>query len=158
MTEVAKAAKQTDVIDRIVGLLLQLYLPATLRRRPPPRTLVLANLVKNARREDLGRDALHAVGLVEMRIALVKVLVIDLEVLVLVVALLRPLGDDVRLEVEERPGVGLAGEGGLTDEDVRDVLEDTFDDEKAFDERLLDRRTSFRLLAKRFEVSGTLAS
>lgn len=101
MTEVAQAAQEADVVDRVVGLLLQLDLPAALRRRPPARALVLADLVEYARRQDARRDALHAVGLVEVRVALVQVLVVDLEVLVRVNALLRVLSDDVRLEVEE---------------------------------------------------------
>lgn len=159
MTEVTKTTQETDVVDGVVRLLLQLDLPAALRRRPPARALVLANLMQNAREEDLRRDSLHTVRLVEVSVALVEVLVVDLEVLVLVVALLlRPLRDDVRLEVEERAGVRLAGERGLADEDVGDVLEDPFNDEESFDKGLLDRCSALRLLAAtRLELSGTLA-
>jgi hypothetical protein len=61
---------------------------------------VFSDLVKNARREDLGRDTFHSIGFVEVGVALVKVLVIGLEILVDFVPSLSSLSDDVRFEVE----------------------------------------------------------
>lgn len=120
--EVTKTAQKSYVIDGIVGLLLQLDFPATLRRRPPSGTLVLANLVEHTRGNNLGRNALHPVGFVQISVAFVEILVIDLEGGVL---LGRSLGDNVGFEVEERSGVRLARQGSLTDEHVRNVLKDS---------------------------------
>lgn len=119
---------------------------------------MLADLVKHARRDDLGRDAFHAVGLVEVGVALVEVLVVLLQLLVADVVLLSALGHDVRLEVEERASVGLAGKGSLADEDVGDVLEDPLDVEKRRFKVLLDGRLALGLLAATLALLLPLAS
>lgn len=122
MSEIAKTSKETNVVCWLVRFLLKLDLPTTLSRRPTTGRFMFSNLVKNTRREDLGRDSLHSIRFIEVGVAFVKVLVVSLKIFVLGVPFLGSLSDNVRFEVEERSSIGFASESGLTDEDVRDIL------------------------------------
>lgn len=79
MSKVPQASKQSEMQRRIVRRPLNLDLPTTLRRRPPPDTLVLSDLMLERRREHFGRYPLHPVGLVKLSVDLVQVLVVLLK-------------------------------------------------------------------------------
>jgi hypothetical protein len=80
MTQTPKAAKQTYVQRRLVGLLLKLDLPATLSRCPPSYTLVLPDLMLKRGCQNTRSHPFHTVWFIQISVDAMQVLVIYLKI------------------------------------------------------------------------------
>lgn len=135
VSKVPETSKKSKMKGRIVWRLLDLNLPTTLRGRPPPRTLVLSDLMLERRSENLCRDSLHPIRFVELSVDLVEVLVVLLK-LDGVGGFVSLKLEDPLFEVEEGSREGFALERGLSGELAVDGSDDSVDPGEESGERV----------------------